>query len=192
MTSIGCSQVVPHTVKDLSDLPGAGSPGYIYLGCFKDYIQGSPYANGMRTLPVEVVKSGGWTVDQWAVLARNKGYAVFALQFYSSCFMGSVADVARMIAMSENVTDAECSAIHCVQGGPCPPSRNNVFFLEGMPHFKTFKLTNTVCLPNCFPQEGLEWKESHWWHHLEACVAENCWRNDLVPSVCHDSNLVFG
>jgi hypothetical protein len=42
------------------------------------------------------------------VLAREKGFVVFSLQFYFECFMGAVADVARMLAVSQKTTDEEC------------------------------------------------------------------------------------
>jgi hypothetical protein len=114
---------------------GTGSPGYTYLGCFKDQARGSTYGTGY--LPISFSNQGGWTVDQCAMLARDRGYPVFSLQSQSECFLGSVADVAIMIAALQSTTDDDCSAIPCVQAGvPCPAARNKVFFLEGMPHFK--------------------------------------------------------
>ncbi len=112
---------------------GAGSPGYTYLGCFKDYLQGSPYGGGYRSLPVVSSRPVGWTVDQCAVLARDRGFPVFSLQFQMECWMGAVADVARMTAASLTAPDADCSAVPCGNGGSCLSGRNKVFVLEGTP-----------------------------------------------------------
>jgi hypothetical protein len=100
----------------------------------------------MRTLPVQIDRDG-WTVDQCAALARDRGYPVFALQWYHNCFLGSVADVARMIAVSLNTTDAECSTVPCVANGPCVAGRNKVFFLEGRQ-----LLNHLFQFPRSFPQ----------------------------------------
>jgi hypothetical protein len=102
-----------------------------------DYVKESPYGNGLRALPV-VFGYGGWSVDQCAALAREKGFVVFAVQAFSECWVGAIADVAKMIAASRNTTDAECSNVPCAQGAPCTLSRNKVFFLEGMPEFNPY------------------------------------------------------
>jgi hypothetical protein len=131
--------VAPMTTVKMSKLKksfvhhsAAGSPEYTYIGCFKEEAQNSPYGNGLWALPVSLTSSAGWTVDQCAVAARDKGYPVFALQGYGLCFMGAVADVAKMIAASKKTTDNACSALPCAQAGTsCPPSLNKVYFIGG-------------------------------------------------------------
>jgi hypothetical protein len=113
----------------LSYLPCAGV--YTYIGCYNDGSNG-PYSDGQRTFPV-MLDQDGMSIDDCAVAARKRGYPIFSLQWFGSCMMGSVADVAKMNAASQNAPDAQCSAI------PCPPTEanctgwtNKVYFLEGM------------------------------------------------------------
>jgi hypothetical protein len=112
---------------------GAGSPGYTYLGCFRDVLQGSPYGDGGdRAFPVLLFSR--WTVDQCAAAARDRGFPVFAIQFRHDCWLGTVADVAKMIAASQKTTDAACEPLPCAEGSAtCPASLNKAYLLEGMP-----------------------------------------------------------
>jgi hypothetical protein len=127
-------------------LLGAGSPGYTYLGCFKDMVQGAPYGDGFRGLPFNPFRSAGWTVDQCAVAARDRGYPVFALQHTLDCFMGTIADVAKMA--SQKTTDDACSGLPCTQPGvPCPLSLNKVYFLEGTSDFQPLLASSTFLRP---------------------------------------------
>jgi hypothetical protein len=105
---------------------------YTYLGCYRDG-SGGPYAGGRQTLPVSLSRTGVST-DECAVAARGRGYPVFSLQGYGTCFMGSMADVAKMNAASQQTTDAMCSAIPCpAAAATCIGSVNKVFWLEGKP-----------------------------------------------------------
>jgi hypothetical protein len=101
-------------------------------------------------LPVVVGRLYGWTVDQCAVLARERGFPVFSLQFQSECWMGAVADVARMTAASLIAPDADCSAVPCGNAGSCMASRNKVFFLEGISQFNlTFNFHSSCTESPC-------------------------------------------
>ncbi len=101
-------------------------------------------------MPVVVGRLYGWTVDQCAVLARERGFPVFSLQFQSECWMGAVADVARMTAASLIAPDADCSAVPCGNAGSCMASRNKVFFLEGISQFNlTFNFHSSCTESPC-------------------------------------------
>ncbi len=144
-----------YLVSDLEvfcGLLGAGSPGYTYLGCFKDMVQGAPYGDGWRGLPVDPYRSAGWTVDQCAAAARDRGYPVSSLQHTQDCFMGTIADVAKMAP--QKTTDDACSPLPCTQPGvPCPLSLNKVYFLEGMPGFRSPLPISTFHRPT-LPRSG--------------------------------------
>jgi hypothetical protein len=105
---------------------------YTYIGCYKDG-SGGPYARGQQTLPVSLTRTG-LSIDDCAVAARDRGYPVFSLQGYGVCFIGSMADLAKMNAAFQNTTDAVCSSIPCDRTtATCPSAVNKVFRLEGMP-----------------------------------------------------------
>jgi hypothetical protein len=114
--------------------PCAGPPVYTYVGCYADG-SGGPYeyAHGQRTLPVLASGDGGLSMDECAAAARDRGYPVFALQWRGDCFMGSVADVAKMNAASQKLADSACLLIPCDQSAAsCPGYINKVFLIEGM------------------------------------------------------------
>ncbi len=109
--------------------PGAGPLGYTYLGCYTDW--GGRY--GGRTFP-DLLDGGRYvSVDECAAAARDKGYQVFALEWYGECFLGSFADVAAMDAALLKKADDGCQSIPCAAGGPCPGWTLKVFFFGGVP-----------------------------------------------------------
>jgi hypothetical protein len=113
---------------------GAGGPGYTYVGCYND--GSGPYSvdGYARTFPVWLGSGTGLSVDECAAVAQNRGYQVFALQYFGECFLGSLADVAAMDAASLKTTDATCDVIPCVDRNIfCPGMTNKVFWLGGVP-----------------------------------------------------------
>ncbi len=93
-------------------------PGiYVNQGCFMDGngpYQTPPYTPAGRLLPAAI--PGAWTVDQCAREAAKRGFDVFGIEVDGQCFMGSLADVAKM---TTKVDDATCSNIPCLAGLPC-------------------------------------------------------------------------
>ncbi len=113
-------------------MPRTGSPLFTYLGCYDD---GSirPYADGQQTFPKSLTRAGMSELD-CAVAARDGGYAVFAIQDYGKCSLGSLADIARQDAASKRIDDESCARIPCpVDDTQCRLSVNKVFLLEGRP-----------------------------------------------------------
>jgi hypothetical protein len=109
----------------------AGGPEYTYVGCYKE--GSGPYPIGQRAFPVSVI-GAGVSVEECAVAARHRGYPIFALQWYNECFMGSVADLAKMNAASQKTTDVSCGLIPCNPfATSCPGWLNKVYLLQGMP-----------------------------------------------------------
>jgi hypothetical protein len=119
------------------EITGGGPPAYTYLGCYKDW--GGPYTNidtRGRTFPVWIgydMSTRRWrrvSVDECAAAARDRGYQVFALQWYGACFLGSLADVAVMHGRPGGI----CQDVPCAPSQQsCPGWTNKVFLLGGMP-----------------------------------------------------------
>jgi hypothetical protein len=87
---------------------------------------------------VILLRTGGLSVDECALAARDRGYPIFSSQWRRECYMGSVADVAKMNAASLKLTDAVCSPIPCNQtAATCPGFVHKVFLLEGMPGYSS-------------------------------------------------------
>lgn len=106
---------------------------YTYLGCYWD--KSGPYQLGdvQRNLPALVEGRADFSMAECAAAARDRGYAVFALQYFGQCFLGSVADVTRMDGASLKVPDDMCVNVPCViSGSPCNGLFNRAFSLDGL------------------------------------------------------------
>jgi hypothetical protein len=117
------------------EITGGGPAGYTYLGCYHD----ANFDGRGPTFPVWVgydTSTGTWrysSVDECAAAARDRGYQVFALQWYGTCFLGSLADVAAMDAAALKRADDICQPVPCPPYSQCPGWTNKVFLLGGMP-----------------------------------------------------------
>jgi hypothetical protein len=81
-------------------------------------------------------------LDDCAAAARTKGFPVFALQGKGQCFFGSMADVARLQASSQRLSDDKCSSLPCpASAATCPDRINKIFVLIGA-HTRLFSATN--------------------------------------------------
>jgi hypothetical protein len=105
---------------------------YRYQGCYTDSTTG-PFQGGTRSLPqVHDNLRQGVSLDECAAAARIKGWPVFALQWYGQCFFGSMADVARLQAASQKLSDDKCNSLPCPGGAAtCPGNINKIFVLIG-------------------------------------------------------------
>jgi hypothetical protein len=122
--SIKCKTLIRHLIW------GWTGPAYRYQGCYNDL--GGPYTNG-RTLPQVPDKfRTGVSLDECAAAARNRGFAVFALQGYGQCFFGSMADVAS-ISSSQRLSDGSRNSLPCPASlaAGCPRNINKVYATYG-------------------------------------------------------------
>jgi hypothetical protein len=96
-------------------LPCTGT--YVNQGCFWD--GNGPYQvpawSGGRLLPA-ALNGKLWTVDQCAREAAKRGFDAFGMEGDGQCFMGTMADVAKMTTTAD---DTACSNTPCLGGAPC-------------------------------------------------------------------------
>jgi hypothetical protein len=110
----------PHLIGLVFAGPRTGN--YVYQGCFQD--SSGPYDGG-NTLP-DALNTNGVTIDQCARAAGLRRFDVFALQGSGLCFMGKLADLAR-IASTEKLAESSCSRIPCAIGVECTARINKVY-----------------------------------------------------------------
>ncbi len=123
-------------------------PAYRYHGCYGE--NNGPFQGNTRSLP-QAHGGTGIGIDECAAAARIKGFPVFALQWYGQCFLGSIADVARI--QSQKLSDESCASLPCpTTAGNCPGNINKIYFLIGAhTHCNLFpneaSLSRDCCLP---------------------------------------------
>jgi hypothetical protein len=104
----------------VSNDPECTGPAYRYLGCYDDAT--GPFLG--RTLPQGLDGRTGVAVEECSAAARSRGFPLFALQGKGQCFLGSMADIARIQAYGK-LADAACNDLPCPASAvTCPVTRH--------------------------------------------------------------------